>query len=93
MDYKIITKPDCSEQKLAVYDGKCRFWMEGLYDGLPDTCLLYTSLLLDAGKIAKVQPLNGLLCVLRRTGDIKAVGRDVYKRQAQYRIFTIPYFV
>ena len=31
-------------------------------------------LLLDAGQIAKVQPLNGLLCVLRRTGDIKAVG-------------------
>ena len=35
MEYKIITKPDGSEQKLAVYDGKCRFWMEG--------CLLYTS--------------------------------------------------
>ena len=33
-----------------------------------------TVLLLDAGKIAKIQPLNGLLCVLRRTGDIKAVG-------------------
>ena len=31
-------------------------------------------LLLDAGQIAKVQPLNGLLCVLRRTGDVKAVG-------------------
>lgn len=30
-------KPDGSEQKLAVYDGKCRFWMEGLYDSLPDT--------------------------------------------------------
>ena len=30
MEYKIITKPDGSEQKLAVYDGKCRFWMEGL---------------------------------------------------------------
>lgn len=37
MEYKIITKPDGSEQKLAVYDGKCRFWMEGLYDSLPDT--------------------------------------------------------
>ena len=29
MEYKTITKPDGSEQKLAVYDGKCRFWMEG----------------------------------------------------------------
>ena len=37
MEYKTITKPDGSEQKLAVYDGKCRFWMEGLYDSLPDT--------------------------------------------------------
>ena len=35
MEYKTITKPDGSEQKLAVYDGKCRFWMEGLYDSLP----------------------------------------------------------
>ena len=37
MEYKTIVKPDGSEHKLAVYDGKCRFWMEGLYDGLPDT--------------------------------------------------------
>ena len=37
MEYKTITKPNGSEQKLAVYDGKCRFWMEGLYDSLPDT--------------------------------------------------------
>lgn len=37
MEYKTITKPDGSEQQLAVYDGKCRFWMEGLYDSLPDT--------------------------------------------------------
>lgn len=37
MEYKTITRPDGSEQKLAVYDGKCRFWMEGLYDSLPDT--------------------------------------------------------
>lgn len=37
MEYKTITKPDGSEQKIAVYDGKCRFWMEGLYDSLPDT--------------------------------------------------------
>ena len=37
MEYKTITRPDGSEQQLAVYDGKCRFWMEGLYDGLPDT--------------------------------------------------------
>ena len=37
MEYKTITKPDGSEHKLAVYDGKCRFWMEGLYDSLPDT--------------------------------------------------------
>ena len=32
-------------------------------------------LLLDAGKIAEVQPLNGLLRVLSRTGDVEAVGR------------------
>ena len=28
MEYKTITRPDGSEQQLAVYDGKCRFWME-----------------------------------------------------------------
>ena len=32
MEYKTITRPDGSEQQLAVYDGKCRFWMEGIYD-------------------------------------------------------------
>ena len=37
MEYKTITRPDGSEQQLAVYDGKCRFWMEGLYDSLTDT--------------------------------------------------------
>lgn len=37
MEYKMITKPDGSEQQLAVYDGKCRFLMEGIYDSLPDT--------------------------------------------------------
>ena len=31
------TRPDGSEQQLAVYDGKCRAWMEGIYDSLPDT--------------------------------------------------------
>ncbi len=36
MEYKTITRPDGSEQQLAVYDGKCRFWMEGLYDSLPE---------------------------------------------------------
>lgn len=36
MEYKTITKPDGSEQQLAVYDGKCRFLMEGIYDSLPD---------------------------------------------------------
>lgn len=36
MEYKTITKPDGSEQQLAVYDGKCRFWMEGIYDSLPE---------------------------------------------------------
>ena len=36
MEYKTITRPDGSEQKLAVYDGKCRFWMEGIYDSLPE---------------------------------------------------------
>ena len=35
MEYKTITRPDGSEQQLAVYDGKCRFWMEGIYDSLP----------------------------------------------------------
>ena len=37
MEYKTSTRPDGSEQKLAVYDGKCRFWMEGIYDSLPET--------------------------------------------------------
>ena len=37
MEYKTITKPDGSAQQIAVYDGKCRFWMEGLYDSLPET--------------------------------------------------------
>ena len=37
MEYKTITKPNGSAQQIAVYDGKCRFWMEGLYDSLPDT--------------------------------------------------------
>ena len=32
-------------------------------------------LLLDAREVGKVQPLHGLLCVFRRAGDIKAVGR------------------
>lgn len=36
MEYKTIAKPDGSEQQLAVYDGKCRFLMEGIYDSLPD---------------------------------------------------------
>ncbi len=36
MEYKTITRPDGSEQQLAVYDGKCRFWMEGIYDSLPE---------------------------------------------------------
>ena len=58
MEYKTITKPDGSEQKLAVYDGKCRFWMEGLYDSLPDTaekraeeCSLPVKI--DAGRTAR----------------------------------------
>ena len=37
MEYKTITRPDGSEQQLAVYGGKCRFWMEGIYDSLPET--------------------------------------------------------
>ena len=37
MEYKTITRPDGSEQQLAVYDDKCRFWMEGIYDSLPET--------------------------------------------------------
>lgn len=37
MEYKTITRPDGSEQQLAVYDGKCRFWMAGIYDSLPET--------------------------------------------------------
>ena len=36
MEYKTITKPNGSAQQIAVYDGKCRFWMEGLYDSLPE---------------------------------------------------------
>lgn len=36
MEYKTITRPDGSERKLAVYGGKCRFWMEGIYDSLPE---------------------------------------------------------
>ena len=36
MEYKTIIRPDGSEQKLAVYDGKGRFWREGLYDSLPE---------------------------------------------------------
>ncbi len=32
-------------------------------------------LFLDAGEISKVQPLNGLLRVLSRTGDVETVGR------------------
>ena len=39
MEYKTITRPDGSEQQLAVYDGKCRFWMEGIYDSLPETAV------------------------------------------------------
>ena len=37
MEYKTITRPDGSEQQLAVYDGKCRVWREGIYDSLRDT--------------------------------------------------------
>ena len=37
MEYKTITKPNGSAQQIAVYDGKCRFWMEGIYDSLPET--------------------------------------------------------
>lgn len=36
MEYKTITRPDGSEQQLAVYGGKCRFWMEGIYGSLPE---------------------------------------------------------
>ena len=43
MEYKTITRPAGSEQQLAVYDGKCRFWMEGLYDSLPDTAEKHAS--------------------------------------------------
>lgn len=43
MEYKTITRPDGSEQKLAVYDGKCRFWMEGLYDSLPENAEKHAS--------------------------------------------------
>lgn len=43
MEYKTITRPDGSEQQLAVYDGKCRFWMEGLYDSLPETAEKHAS--------------------------------------------------
>ncbi len=37
MEYKTITRPDGAEQQLAVYDGKCRFRMEGIYDSLPES--------------------------------------------------------
>ena len=43
MEYNRITRPDGSEQQLAVYDGKCRFWMEGIYDSLPDTAEKHAS--------------------------------------------------
>ena len=43
MEYKTITRPDGSEQQLAVYDGKCRFWMEGIYDSLPETAEKHAS--------------------------------------------------
>ena len=43
MEYKTITRPDGSEQQLAVYDGKCRFWMEGLYDSLPENAEKHAS--------------------------------------------------
>ena len=43
MEYKTITKPDGSEQQLAVYDGKCRFWMEGIYDSLPENAEKHAS--------------------------------------------------
>lgn len=36
MEYKFTAKPDGSEKRVAVYDGKCRFYMEGLYDSLPE---------------------------------------------------------
>lgn len=43
MEYKTITRPDGSEQQLAVYDGKCRFWMEGIYDSLPENAEKHAS--------------------------------------------------
>ena len=43
MEYKTITRTDGSEQQLAVYDGKCRFWMEGLYDSLPENAEKHAS--------------------------------------------------
>ena len=43
MEYKTITRPAGSEQQLAVYDGKCRFWMEGLYDSLPENAEKHAS--------------------------------------------------
>ena len=43
MEYKTITRPDGSERKLAVYGGKCRFWMEGFYDSLPENAEKHAS--------------------------------------------------
>ena len=43
MEYKTITRPAGSEQQLAVYDGKCRFWMEGIYDSLPENAEKHAS--------------------------------------------------
>lgn len=43
MEYKTITRPDGSERKLAVYGGKCRFWMEGIYDSLPENAEKHAS--------------------------------------------------
>ena len=43
MEYKTITRPDGLEQQLAVYDGKCRFWMEGIYDSLPENAEKHAS--------------------------------------------------
>ena len=43
MEYKTIPRPAGSEQQLAVYDGKCRFWMEGIYDSLPENAEKHAS--------------------------------------------------
>ena len=43
MEYKTITRPDGLEQQLAVYAGKCRFWMEGIYDSLPENAEKHAS--------------------------------------------------